>query len=271
MASDEDPVAILQRLDLTEYEARCFVALVGVEAATAAELHEVSGIPRSRIYDITQRLAEKGLIEIEHSSTRRYRSFPIEQVVEQFETEYAELLDALDDGLSAIEADATVTEAGMWTLFGATPVNARAKDLIRRAETELVVAVPEVKLLDPACLRHLREAVERGVELLVVTESEAVREALVDELPEGAIRVRELGWLAGGGGDSLVARIVLSDRKAVLLATCDDREPVRGPSVKGVWASGSATPLVTIVTQFVTGAIDEPSAIEGAAEPEPCD
>jgi len=42
----------LRKLGLTEYEAKAYAALVGMGEASAREVHELSGVPRTRIYDI---------------------------------------------------------------------------------------------------------------------------------------------------------------------------------------------------------------------------
>ena len=51
----------LRKLGLTEYEAKAYATLVGMGEATAREVHELCGVPRTRIYDILRDLDGKGL------------------------------------------------------------------------------------------------------------------------------------------------------------------------------------------------------------------
>ncbi|MGB4756722.1 MAG: helix-turn-helix domain-containing protein, partial [Candidatus Methanoculleus thermohydrogenotrophicum] len=52
----------LVTLGLTEYEARVYAALVGMGEGTARQIHETSGVPRPRVYDIAEGLAGRGFI-----------------------------------------------------------------------------------------------------------------------------------------------------------------------------------------------------------------
>jgi sugar-specific transcriptional regulator TrmB len=51
----------LTRLGLTTYEARAYIALLGRDSFTAAQVAKRAGLPRQRIYDVLGTLIEKGL------------------------------------------------------------------------------------------------------------------------------------------------------------------------------------------------------------------
>ncbi|PSQ46397.1 hypothetical protein BRD15_09160 [Halobacteriales archaeon SW_6_65_15] len=63
---DEAEAAIdaLEQLGLTEYEARCFVALTRLPHGTAKEVGQVADIPRSRVYETMDRLQDRGLVDV---------------------------------------------------------------------------------------------------------------------------------------------------------------------------------------------------------------
>ncbi|MCQ1536799.1 TrmB family transcriptional regulator [Methanosarcina sp. KYL-1] len=52
----------LQNLGFTENEARTYAALAGLKEATAREIFEASGVPRSKVYKVLGRMAKKGYI-----------------------------------------------------------------------------------------------------------------------------------------------------------------------------------------------------------------
>ena len=54
-------VAELTQLGLTTYEAKAYVALLGRDSFTAAQVSRQAGLPRQRIYDVLGSLVEKGL------------------------------------------------------------------------------------------------------------------------------------------------------------------------------------------------------------------
>jgi sugar-specific transcriptional regulator TrmB len=51
----------MTELGLTDYESRGYLAMIQKHDFTAAELSRISGIPRTRIYEILQKLIQKGL------------------------------------------------------------------------------------------------------------------------------------------------------------------------------------------------------------------
>ena len=50
----------LRGLGMNEYEASVYSTLVGLQKATARDVHEASGVPRGRIYEILNDLARRG-------------------------------------------------------------------------------------------------------------------------------------------------------------------------------------------------------------------
>lgn len=66
----------LVQLGLKEYEARVYIALVGLGEANVRRVHEVSGIPRPRVYDVLNALDRKGFVEIRQESPLLYRAVP---------------------------------------------------------------------------------------------------------------------------------------------------------------------------------------------------
>lgn len=51
----------LERLGLTENEAKAYVGIVSLREATAREVHELTNVPRAKIYEVLKVLAKKRL------------------------------------------------------------------------------------------------------------------------------------------------------------------------------------------------------------------
>ena len=49
---------------LSDYEAKALVALISKGTLTAKEIAEISGIPRTSVYDVMNSLMAKGLVEV---------------------------------------------------------------------------------------------------------------------------------------------------------------------------------------------------------------
>lgn len=101
----------LQRLGLTSYEARAYVALTGRDSCTAAQAARLSGVPRQRIYDILGSLVEKGMASARPGSVIKYAAtepaLAIERLLAQRRQEFAEVeygAAAIMQGLTAAYA-----------------------------------------------------------------------------------------------------------------------------------------------------------------------
>jgi len=60
----ESVVEKLQRIGLTEYEAKAYLSLLTNHVNSAAKLSEKSGVPRTKIYQVLESLERKGWIMI---------------------------------------------------------------------------------------------------------------------------------------------------------------------------------------------------------------
>ena len=60
----EGVVEKLQRIGLTEYEAKAYLTLLRDHLNSASKLSEKSGVPRTKIYSVLESLERKGWIRI---------------------------------------------------------------------------------------------------------------------------------------------------------------------------------------------------------------
>lgn len=67
---------ILGSLGLTSYESKAYLALLSLGVADAGRICQVSGVPSSKIYNITTKFELLGLIEIQHSKPAKFRALP---------------------------------------------------------------------------------------------------------------------------------------------------------------------------------------------------
>jgi sugar-specific transcriptional regulator TrmB len=61
----ENVVEKLQRVGLTQYEAKAYVALLNMHLSTATKVSEKSGVPRTKIYAVLETLKDKGFTRIQ--------------------------------------------------------------------------------------------------------------------------------------------------------------------------------------------------------------
>jgi HTH-type transcriptional regulator, sugar sensing transcriptional regulator len=95
----------LQRLGLTSYEARAYLALLRRDSSTAAETARLAGLPRQRVYDVLSSLVEKGLASTRPGRAVKYSAAPPDQALESLVAQHRQQLDELErDTASMIDA-----------------------------------------------------------------------------------------------------------------------------------------------------------------------
>jgi sugar-specific transcriptional regulator TrmB len=72
----------LAKLGLNAYEARGYLALMERRSLTATEISTVSGIPRTKVYSVTESLMRKGLCSLVPGRIRKYRASEIDIAVD---------------------------------------------------------------------------------------------------------------------------------------------------------------------------------------------
>jgi sugar-specific transcriptional regulator TrmB len=89
-------VAELTQLGLTTYEAKAYVALLGRDSFTAAQVSRQAGLPRQRIYDVLGSLVEKGLASSRPGSVVKYAAVAPELAIDRLVAEHRRQLDDLE-------------------------------------------------------------------------------------------------------------------------------------------------------------------------------
>jgi sugar-specific transcriptional regulator TrmB len=86
----------LQRLGLTSYEARAYLALLRRDSSTAAETARIAGLPRQRVYDVLSSLVEKGLASTRPGKAVKYSATSPEQALSSLIAQHRQQLADLE-------------------------------------------------------------------------------------------------------------------------------------------------------------------------------
>jgi len=152
-----DVAAILRDFAFSKYESSCYLALLAKHPANGSQISKLSGIARSRIYDVLRNLANKKVVfEIEKGL---YVPLPFEELKKRLRGQFESNLKILDDHLSAMKGQSGFEY--LLTLNGVREVLSKAADIIDSASQELYMRLfPDTweRLKD-----HIDSAVQRGV------------------------------------------------------------------------------------------------------------
>jgi sugar-specific transcriptional regulator TrmB len=89
----------LERIGLTEYEAKAYLALLEVHLNTATKVSEKSSVPRTRIYSVLESLMQKGWVRIYSGVPLLFKAQAPKEVFEKIKEEYSEFLDSVKSTL----------------------------------------------------------------------------------------------------------------------------------------------------------------------------
>ncbi|HOT04030.1 MAG TPA: helix-turn-helix domain-containing protein [Methanolinea sp.] len=131
----------LKSLGLTKYEALVYVGLLKVSGATATDIHEISGVPRASVYPVLDRLIQKNLVSVSHTTPKRFEAVPpedgIDHLLEMVESDAARAKKML----SRIYRDRSSKERGdqelIWSIYGDEHIRSRLIDLLQNAECSI--------------------------------------------------------------------------------------------------------------------------------------
>ncbi len=145
------------------------MTLVANHPVNGSQLSKISGIARSRIYDVLRNLIAKGyVVEVQAG---QYAPLPSEELIRQLRQEF-------DANIVAVEKE--ISQAGrkqdyeyIWTLTGFDNVISKAREMIKGAEHEIYVRLFPVA--DEHLHKELEQARKRGV---------AIRYIAMGEIPK---------------------------------------------------------------------------------------
>lgn len=149
----------LKELGFSQYEAACYVALVGCHPANGSQLSKLSGIARSRIYDVLRSLLAKAyVIEI---NSGQFVPLPPDELIGRLKRRFGCNIDAFKTQIA--KTYGTDGFEYVWTISGYDNVMAKAIEMIKESRVEIYV-----RLFPPAdrrLRRYLLDADKRGVKI----------------------------------------------------------------------------------------------------------
>ncbi|MEM0448341.1 MAG: helix-turn-helix domain-containing protein [Methanomassiliicoccales archaeon] len=191
------PLDSLIKLGFSEYEAKAYVAIVSVTEGGISEISQKSGIPRSRVYDIMERLASKGFVEVGATKPLRYRAIDPDKVISQIRLDLMRTLEEAEAGLKELRSTNEKASMPLWLLQGEGTIDQEVAEFIERATPTLSLLAMSRSLL----LRHAKAIADRSkvirVDVLVFNDPEVffgkLGRANVMKLPQAT--ATSLDWI----------------------------------------------------------------------------
>jgi len=249
IVNDEFLKKLRSAFDLNIYEVKVWTALLSRGVAAAGELADISGVPRSRSYDVLESLEKKGFIIMKLGKPIKYIAVKPEEILKRVRKKieidaetnlnelekvkntniYQEIELLYKQGIDKVEpADLSGILKGRKNLYD------HLKTIIQNAESSICIMTTEkgmvrkIELLKNA----IKKAKTKGIKVKIA--------APVKELAFIPKDLKELIEVRVADKDSK-ARFVLVDGKELVFMLSDDQE-VHEAYDMGVWVN---TPFFT--------------------------
>jgi sugar-specific transcriptional regulator TrmB len=251
MPTEDEAVKLLGELGLTQYEARCLVALSRVGTSSAKRISELSDVPRSRVYDAVEGLHQRGLVDVQQSEPREYRAVPTDEILETLRREYRSTVTALDSALNQLQTAEELEEKGAWAIADHENVTHRMTTLIDDGDEEVYLLVVDEEMVEKAVYDRLAAVSDRGADVVVEVPSTATEVAVKEVAEDATVHVSEVVQGSAELQGKWPGRILMVDREAVLLSAVSDGQLPDQPEETAIWAKGPDHGLVVGVRQLL--------------------
>jgi len=141
MIEIDEVVEKLRGFGLTPYEAKAFVTLVHLSEASAREISDYAKIPRTKVYDVLKRLAEKGFIEVQPGNPTLFRALEPLEVAGKLQHEMVYRIKEFMTLVEKIQVERRKRIQHVWVSRGKFAVESRVREIINEAENELLLFI----------------------------------------------------------------------------------------------------------------------------------
>lgn len=207
----------LTEFGFSKYETSCYMALVGHHPVNGSQLSKLSGIARSRIYDVLSTLNRKGLVfQIEQG---KYVPLPPGELKKRLRSKFESNFSLFEEELATITTDTSYEY--ILTLKGYGEVLEKGADIIDHAETELYVRL--FPRTGKRLALHLEKAAARGVGVRYICMGPMPRNFEIQiEHPDSRTLYQKLG------GESID---IIADKSEALVGMFEKGKENRSPII----------------------------------------
>ncbi|MFC6823768.1 TrmB family transcriptional regulator [Halopelagius fulvigenes] len=239
--------SLLKEFGFTEYEAYTFVYLLRLGVGTAKDVAEVGDVPRTRVYDAVDALHEAGLVDIQHTSPKKFTPVSRESALRKLNLQRENTITELSELFEHLEpATRPPEEFGVWTVTGHEAVTIRLLEFINDAEDELIYMTVDELLTDDH-LDHLKAAEERGVDIYLAGISEPVQVQIQERVP--AVELFETLW---AWSDEGAGSLLITDKRTALVSVFLGQDATDRIHETGIWGTGEYNSLVVVLRAIFT-------------------
>lgn len=205
----------LKQLGLKEYHAKTLAHLIKLGETKAPELSQASNVPKARIYEVLNQLANQGLIEKKPGRPAKYLPKPPEEIIDRIihnrKTELEKQIEEIketgesfkDEFQPLYESETKETpETLLKTVSVGEPSERETELMYKNAEEEIDISTKSMEWLSTV-KKSLKDAIDKNVQVRVLFLSQELLEeenipiqnesikTLKEEFPEVEVKFSE--------------------------------------------------------------------------------
>jgi len=203
----------LEKVGLTSYEIKSFVALIKSGENTASDLSKQCGVPYSKIYEVLSVLEEKGWIGSDKSRPTKYfaksPNTALQTTKQRIEEDFAKNEKIILNDLNPIyKKSGTAERPDIWVLTGTMNIATRILEMIDTCREEVLIAIPKAgEEMVKQALPKLRHLHDKGVKITILTSDKFDKNAIKGLTLLATVKIK--AGLLGGGIISDMHNVVL--------------------------------------------------------------
>ncbi len=241
MLMQKEMINQLKDIGLNSYESKLWLALLAKGVASAGELSDIAGVPRSRSYDVLESLEKKGFIMMKIGKPIKYIAVQPEHVIDKVRKKLVEDVKLQEDFLNKVEHSPLIDELKVIYKSGIREIDPLdltggvkgrknlyhlLERIIKNAEKSVIIVTTTSGILrkKDVLKNILRKAKEKKLKVRVAANVTSEIRPQLEELAN-LVEIRHT---------STPARFCVVDGKEVVLMPLDD-EMINPAADVGIW------------------------------------
>ncbi|SET18506.1 Sugar-specific transcriptional regulator TrmB [Oceanobacillus limi] len=156
----------LKTLNFNEYEAKAYLALLEESPLTGYKVAKISGVPRSKVYEVLDNLATRGDILVSPGEKPQYTPVPAKELIKNRRLKAEENFDQAEALFESYENSAHDRE-NIWNITGRTEIFDKVRTSIASTEKRILL---EIWKEDYSELEtELKRAAGRGISITIIS------------------------------------------------------------------------------------------------------
>jgi len=180
-------IELLQHFGLSSNGAKAYLALLKYNPATGYEISSQSGIPRSAVYTVLNRLEAIGIVNSVGDSPKKFIPLVPSSLLEHFDHSHQDRLVELKETIGKIDIDDEAFD--FWHVHGYRNLTLKMRGIINNANEKVFISAWKREI--DTIQNELLNASERGIEVTIFSFcslSKKIGETISYELDEDELR-----------------------------------------------------------------------------------